>query len=294
MTKSDLIQIIINRLNLQPSKAEQIVNIVFDQMVDALNKGERIEIRGFGVFEVRSYKGYQGRNPRTGESTDVAPKRLPFFKVGKELRERVAEGPKEKVDSNVFDPSNAEKLYSPERREAIPEALIKEMIDPNPGIILADVGTGTGYFLWPLLEAVEGQGTFYAVDTSEEMLEKLKAISEHRAWGEKIEYVKSQPDHIPLPEGSLDVILLGSVYHELQNRIEFLRVLKRLLRPDGRVVIVDWKPMLDGGDDTVGPKAEERLSRDVAHREMIQAGFEIRTPSIFQKLWTLVGIMPEV
>ena len=62
---------------------------IFDSMVEYLAQGERIEIRGFGSFEVRNYKSYEGRNPRTGAPVKVAPKRLPFFKVGKELRERV-------------------------------------------------------------------------------------------------------------------------------------------------------------------------------------------------------------
>ena len=70
-------------------KAEQLVNTVFEAMVDALQRGEGIEIRGFGSFTVRHYKAYEGRNPRTGEPVHVAPKRLPFFKVGKELREIV-------------------------------------------------------------------------------------------------------------------------------------------------------------------------------------------------------------
>jgi integration host factor subunit beta len=58
-------------------------------MIEALVKGERIEIRGFGNFTVRNYQSYLGRNPRTGTKVDVSPKRLPFFKVGKELKERV-------------------------------------------------------------------------------------------------------------------------------------------------------------------------------------------------------------
>jgi len=65
---------------------------MFDSMVDALCRGEGIEIRGFGSFSIRSYKEYQGRNPRTGEAVRVRPKRLAFFKVGKELRERVNTG----------------------------------------------------------------------------------------------------------------------------------------------------------------------------------------------------------
>jgi integration host factor subunit beta len=89
MTKSELIELISNRIKLPKGKAEQIVNCIFDSMVDALKKGEGIEIRGFGSFTVREYKSYEGRNPRTGTPVHVAPKRLPFFKVGKELRERV-------------------------------------------------------------------------------------------------------------------------------------------------------------------------------------------------------------
>jgi len=65
---------------------------VFDSMVEALRRGDGIEIRGFGSFSIREYKEYEGRNPRTGETVHVKPKRLAFFKVGKELRERVNDG----------------------------------------------------------------------------------------------------------------------------------------------------------------------------------------------------------
>ncbi len=91
LTKSDLIEVIADKLRLPKGKAELIVNCVFDSMEESLKKGERIEIRGFGSFEIRHYKSYEGRNPRTGDPVGVAPKRLPFFKVGKELKERVNE-----------------------------------------------------------------------------------------------------------------------------------------------------------------------------------------------------------
>ena len=92
MTKSDLVQTVAEKLKLPNGKAELIVNTIMDAMADALVKGERIELRGFGTFEVRSYKGYEGRNPKTGTAVQVRPKRLPFFRVGKELRERVDRG----------------------------------------------------------------------------------------------------------------------------------------------------------------------------------------------------------
>lgn len=89
VTKSDLVEQLSIHAKLPKGKAEHVVNIMFDTMVAALQQGERIEIRGFGSFEVRDYKAYEGRNPRTGDPVRVQPKRLPFFKVGKELRERV-------------------------------------------------------------------------------------------------------------------------------------------------------------------------------------------------------------
>ena len=91
VTKSDLIETVAQKLHLPKGKAELIVNCVFDSMEESLKKGERIEIRGFGSFEIRHYKSYEGRNPRTGDPVGVQPKRLPFFKVGKELKERVNE-----------------------------------------------------------------------------------------------------------------------------------------------------------------------------------------------------------
>ncbi len=92
MTKSDLVDSVSAKLNLPRGKAELIINGVFDCMERALRGGDRIEIRGFGSFEIRHYKAYEGRNPRTGDPVGVQPKRLPFFKVGKELKERVNEG----------------------------------------------------------------------------------------------------------------------------------------------------------------------------------------------------------
>ena len=92
MTKSELIEAVAQRSKITKSRAEMVVNCVFESMTAALERGEGIEIRGFGSFTVREYKPYSGRNPRTGTPVEVAQKRLPFFKVGKELRERVNAG----------------------------------------------------------------------------------------------------------------------------------------------------------------------------------------------------------
>ena len=89
MNKSQLVEALAREEDLALKKAEEIVNTVFGEMEKALVRGERIEIRGLGSFKVKDYDGYEGRNPKTGEIIKVKPKKLPFFKVGKELKERV-------------------------------------------------------------------------------------------------------------------------------------------------------------------------------------------------------------
>ncbi len=89
MTRSDLIDTLATTKDISVKRAEQVVHEIFAGMSETLLSGERIEIRGFGSFEIREYGSYTGRNPKTGEPIEVKPKRLPFFKVGKELRERV-------------------------------------------------------------------------------------------------------------------------------------------------------------------------------------------------------------
>jgi integration host factor subunit beta len=89
MNKSQLIEALAKAEDLTLKKAEEVVTTVFGDMEDALIRGERVEIRGFGSFKIKNYEGYEGRNPKTGEIIHVAEKKLPFFKVGKELKERV-------------------------------------------------------------------------------------------------------------------------------------------------------------------------------------------------------------
>lgn len=92
VTKADLINVISEKAGITRVKAETVVNTIFDSMVEALMGNDRIEIRGFGSFVNRYYEAYQGRNPRTGEVINVKEKKLPFFKVGKELKEDVNKG----------------------------------------------------------------------------------------------------------------------------------------------------------------------------------------------------------
>lgn len=94
MTRSDLIEKLAIEKNISNSVAEKIVTEIFKSMADALISGGRVEIRGFGSFENREYGSYTGRNPKTGALLTVKPKKSPFFKCGKELKERIMDGGK--------------------------------------------------------------------------------------------------------------------------------------------------------------------------------------------------------
>ena len=91
MNRSQLVESVASTIELPKKQAEAAVATIFDAISGAMRAGERVEIRGFGSFTTRHYDAYTGRNPKTGEPVDVPAKQLPYFKVGKELRERVNE-----------------------------------------------------------------------------------------------------------------------------------------------------------------------------------------------------------
>ena len=89
MNKLELIESLRDDCQVSKKEAATIVDLFFNEMANALAEGDRVEIRGLCSFSVKEYESYQGRNPRTGERVKVASKKLPFFKFGKELKERV-------------------------------------------------------------------------------------------------------------------------------------------------------------------------------------------------------------
>lgn len=89
MTKADLVDEVAAKVDLTKKEAEEIVNSVFDSIVQSLQSGEKIELRGFGSFRIRSRKPRIGRNPKTGEKVEVPPKQIPYFKPGKELKDLI-------------------------------------------------------------------------------------------------------------------------------------------------------------------------------------------------------------
>src|SRR5206468_10300763 len=89
MTKAELVEDVARAAELTKKDAERLVEIVFESIIDSLNQGEKIELRGFGSFRVRERGARRGRNPKTGETVSIPAKRVPYFKAGKELKELI-------------------------------------------------------------------------------------------------------------------------------------------------------------------------------------------------------------
>jgi integration host factor subunit beta len=87
MNKIDIVNELSQKINLNQKVAKIVVDTIIESIKNAIVSGERVEIRGFGSFSLRNYRPYKGRNPKNGEVVDVPEKRLPYFKVGKELKE---------------------------------------------------------------------------------------------------------------------------------------------------------------------------------------------------------------
>lgn len=118
MLKSDLVNILVEKRGVTQKQAEATIETIFETMKEALCRGENIEIRGLGAFHVKSYEGYQGRNPKTGEIIPVKPKRGLLFRTGKELRDRVNRPPAQQATNTLPPPpENAAPISEPDRND---------------------------------------------------------------------------------------------------------------------------------------------------------------------------------
>ena len=151
-----------------------------------------------------------------------------------------------------FSPQNAERLETPERYALLPPHETLHKFGLQPGMTFVDVGAGTGYFTRAAAEIVGPEGRALAVDSSAEMLAILKANNgTHR-----IQSLQSSDYEIPLESGSADMVLVAFVLHENEDRPRLLAELRRLLKPDGRILILEWKKQ----DEQHGPPRDERIA----------------------------------
>lgn len=167
-----------------------------------------------------------------------------------------------------FDPAHRAHLDAPERREYLDPERILDAFAVGPGLRLADVGAGTGFFALPAARRVGPSGRVYAVEQAEAMIEDLRARAPAAAGN--LEVVPSAEDRIPLPDRSVDVAFLACVLHELDGPGTLLEC-ARILTPGGRLAVVDWMKK----DQDIGPPREHRLSESEATAVLRAAGFRV-------------------
>jgi ubiquinone/menaquinone biosynthesis C-methylase UbiE len=176
-------------------------------------------------------------------------------------------------NAHKFDPAHAARLDDPLRRQAIPPGLLAAALALRPGDRVADVGCGTGYWLIALLDAAPPGVRFQAVDSEPAMLSLLEGKLRGHARRDQVSLVLSTEHEVPLADGSVDVAVMGFVYHELADRRGFLAEVRRLLAPGGRLAIVDWDALPPGIERTMGPPIPERVPLALAREEVLAGAF---------------------
>ncbi len=169
-----------------------------------------------------------------------------------------------------FDPAHADRLLSPERRQMQDPDAILGAIDLSPGMRLADVGCGPGFFTLPAAERVGDEGRVYALDIQPEMLARTEARAAEAGLA-SVQAMLSKEAELPLPDGAVDAALLANVLHESPDRVRFLAEIGRTIRPGGVLGVVDWLKE----EMPMGPPLSDRLSPGQVEADLRAAGFEV-------------------
>lgn len=192
------------------------------------------------------------------QSTQQAPGRHPV--TGRQI-------------AGVMSVEGADWLVRPEReQEEQPDKALDE-IGITRGMRIADIGAGVGYFTLKMAERTGPTGTVYAVDIQPEMLDRL-ARRARTAGIENIEMILGQPDNPRLPEGAIDLVLLVDVYHEFSHPQEMIRAIRKALKPDGRLVLLEYR----GEDPDIPIYPEHKMTVEQVRAELEPEGFQLQPP----------------
>ena len=167
-----------------------------------------------------------------------------------------------------FEPHKADRLILEERFNLLRPDLLLQEIGVKPGTKLADVGCGNGFFSIPAAELVGSGGLVYAIDVSEEMLNKLC----ERNLPENIQILLSKESSFPLEDETVDVVILSAVFHEVENRFVFLQEVRRVLKDSGLLWILEWIPKKEEN----GPPKNHRISQEELQEDLNNSDFKIK------------------
>ena len=165
-----------------------------------------------------------------------------------------------------FNPRKRSVLDDPKRFSfENPDAILSE-IGVKSGQVAADIGCGTGFFTLPLASDVGKKGKVYALDTSLTMIKELRKRSRHL---KQVEPIHSQENHSPIEDGSLDFALLVNMIHEVESRRRFLKGVHRVLKPGGKICVIDWKRK----KMEMGPPLKIRFTKKGIREMLRQSGY---------------------
>lgn len=171
------------------------------------------------------------------------------------------------MGGHKFQPHRWELLLSEERHQLLdPEAFL-EQVGVRAGMRVADLGAGPGFFTLPLARRVGERGHVYALDVAPGMIDVLRA----RGLPPNVEALPSEESRLPLPDSSVDLELLAFVLHEVHEPPAFLAEARRVLRPGGELVVLEWVPQ----EEEQGPPLHERLTREQSTALLAAGGFQV-------------------
>jgi ubiquinone/menaquinone biosynthesis C-methylase UbiE len=165
-----------------------------------------------------------------------------------------------------FDPENIDILIGEERKKEIDPFRYLNEKGLKGGMVFADIGCGPGFFVFPASEIVGKHGTVYAIDTQQEMLNELRK----RNPSKNVVTLRSEETILPVDSTSVDIAIMVFVLHEVHHPVDFLMEVKRILKPSGRLIVIDWEKKVE----EKGPPFEERLPKERTKEVFQQAGFE--------------------
>jgi ubiquinone/menaquinone biosynthesis C-methylase UbiE len=173
------------------------------------------------------------------------------------------------MDTNprTFDPANAHRLEDPQRLIWMPPEAVVQRLQIRPGMTIADIGAGTGFFALPFAEAIEPDGLLRAVDLQPAMLQMLEEKLRHPNAPRNVQLSQGEAAKTGLADASCDLVFLANIWHELENAAGVLAEARRLLRAAGRIAILDWRA---DAPPPPGPPTEHRIAPEITQSTLEQ------------------------
>ena len=197
--------------------------------------------------------------------------------------------PHDHAHSKRFDPANLHRLEDPERQQLFPVDRIISLAGIKPRMIVADIGAGTGFFAIPVAKLTAPQPLF-AVDVSSEMLDYLRNKLARPAMPQNIQLVAGEAGATNLADACCEVVLISAVWHEIEDAAATLSEFERILKPGGRMVLIDWSP---DGTRPPGPPLDHRVALETVRQSLDSAHWKVqRADALNQSVYIVVAQRP--